>query len=185
MDDQNILDLFWERNESALAEVDIRYARLYKKMLRRVLSDEQDVQECANDVLMALWSSIPPNRPQHLGAYICKIARRMSIDRLRYNTRRKRSPEYQILLSELEDCLPDPNSLQDDSQSEALRGILSDFVQSLEPQTQIFFVRRYLYLETIPELAARFEKSENYISVRLYRARKKLKNILEKEGIAL
>lgn len=185
MDDQKILDLFWERDESALAEVDVRYARLYKGLLRRVLSDEQDVQECANDVLLALWNSIPPNRPQYLGAYICKIARRLGIDRLRYNTRLKRNPEYQVLLSELEDCLPDPSSLQEESQSEALRSVLSEFVRGLEPPTQIFFVRRYMYLETVAELAARFEKSENYISVRLYRARKKLKGILEKEGISL
>lgn len=184
MDDKTIVDLLWQRDESALAEVDIRYARLYKGMLRRVLSDEQDVDECANDVRMALWNSIPPNRPRYLGAYLCTLARRTAIDRLRYNTRMKRSPAYTVLLSELEDCLPDPRSLLGEDEGE-LRQILSDFVRELEPKTQIFFIRRYIYMESVPELAEQFRCSENYISVRLYRARKKLRTRLEKEGIWL
>lgn len=184
MDDKTIVDLLWQRDESALAEVDLCYGRLYKGMLRRVLSDEQDVDECANDVRMALWNSIPPNRPRYLGAYLCTLARRTAIDRLRYNTRMKRSPAYTVLLSELEDCLPDPRSLLAEDEGE-LRQILSDFVRELEPKTQIFFIRRYIYMESVPELAERFRCSENYISVRLYRARKKLRTRLEKEGIWL
>ena len=185
MDDKTIVDLLWQRDESALAEVDLRYARLYKGMLRRVLHDEQDVDECANDVRMALWNSIPPNRPRYLGAYLCTLARRTAIDRLRYNTRAKRSPAYTVLLSELEDCLPDPRSFIEEEDGGELRQILSDFVRELEPKTQIFFIRRYVYMETVPELAERFDCTENYISVRLYRARKKLRMCLEKEGILL
>jgi len=184
MDDKTIVDLLWQRDESALAEVDIRYARLYKGMLRRVLSDEQDVDECANDVRMALWNNIPPNRPRYLGAYLCTLARRTAIDRLRYNTRMKRSPAYTVLLSELEDCLPDPRSLLGEDEGE-LRQLLSDFVRELEPKTQVFFIRRYIYMESVPELAEQFRCSENYISVRLYRARKKLRTRLEREGIFL
>ena len=186
MDDQRLTEQLWQRNESALAEVESRYSRLYMGMLRRVLHDEQDVQECANDVLTALWNSIPPNRPTYLSAYICKIARRIGIDRLRYNTRSKRSPEYTILLSELEDCLPDANlSLEEAMEQKELRDVLSEFIRNLEPQTQVFFIRRYLYLETVQELAQRFRRRENYIAVCLYRARKKLRTALEKEGISL
>lgn len=185
MDEQKIIEALWLRNENALAEVSARYHRLYKNVLRRVLADEQDVEECSNDVLMALWNSIPPHRPQYLTAYICKIARRIGIDKLRYNTRLRRNPEYTVMLSELEDCLPDPHNFLGDSCNEELRAVLSAFVRELEPQTQILFIRRYIYLETIPELAARFELRENYISVRLHRTRKKLRLILAKEGIAV
>ena len=184
MDDKTIVDLLWQRDESVLAEVDLCYGRLYKGMLRRVLHDEQDVDECANDVRMALWNSVPPNRPQHLGAYLCTLARRIAIDRLRYNTRAKRNPAYTVLLSELEECLPDPRSFFVDDGG-GLRQVLSDFVRELDPKTQIFFVRRYVYMETVPELAERFDCGENYISVRLYRARKKLRMRLKEEGILL
>ncbi len=183
MDDQKIVDLLFHRNESALAEVDAKYTHLYKGILRRVLRDEQDVEECANDVLMGLWNSIPPNRPQYMTAYICKIARRVGIDKLRYNTRLRRNPEYQVMLSELEDCWPDTQSFPDDFSSQEIQAVLSDFIRSLEPQTKVLFVRRYIYLETIPELANRFDLRENYISVRLHRVRKKLQTFLSKEGI--
>jgi len=186
MDDQRLTEQLWQRNESALAEVESRYSRLYMGMLRRVLHDEQDVQECANDVLSALWNSIPPNRPRHLSAYICTIARRIGIDRLRYNTRSKRNPEYTVLLSELEDCLPDSTMPPEEvMEQKELQRVPSAFVRELEPQTQVFFIRRYLYLETVQELARRFGCRENYIAVRLYRARRNLRTALEKEGISL
>ena len=88
-------------------------------------------------------------------------------------------------MSELEDCLPDPRSFIEEEDRGELRQILSDFVRELEPKTQIFFIRRYVYMETVPELAERFDCTKNYISVRLYRARKKLRMCLEKEGILL
>ena len=184
MDDNRIIELLFERAENALDEVSHKYSRLYKGIIRQVLSDECDIEECGNDVLLAVWNTIPPNRPNSLPSYICKIARRIGINRLKYNTRQKRNTGYIVMLSELDDCLPATTPLDDgDERSELIRSVLSDFIRSVDPETEILFVRRYIYLETVADLAKRFELDENRVSVKLYRARKKLKKVLEKEGI--
>ncbi len=184
MDDNRIIGLLFERTETALDEMSYKYSRLYKGIIREILSDECDVDECGNDVLLAVWNSIPPNRPSSLPAYICKIARRVGVDKLRYNTRQKRNTGYTVMLSELNDCLPAKEIVDDTNEnSEVIRSALSKFLRSLDPETEILFVRRYMYFESVTDLANRFELDENRISVKLYRARKKLKKTLEKEGI--
>ncbi len=185
MDDNRIIELLFEREENALNEVAYKYSALYKRIIRGVLSDEYDIDECANDVLLAVWNSIPPNRPHSLCAYICKIARRIGIDRLRYNTGKKRNSAYTVILSELDDCLPAEDFSCDSGDGELIGKVISEFLEELDPETEILFVRRYMYLESVAELAVRFKISENRISVKLYRARKKLKKMLEKEGIKI
>lgn len=181
MDDQTIIELFFRRDERALHEISARYARLYRGVLRHVLGNESDIEECENDVLTALWNSIPPQVPDCLSAYIATLARRIGIDRLRYNTRAKRNTDHTLLLSELGESVPAAiDEITDDGQ---LRRVLSEFVRALPPQTRILFLRRYVYEESVAELAQRFALSENHISVKLYRARKKLQKALEKEGI--
>lgn len=184
MNDTEIIELLFERAEAALHEVSLKYSRLYTGVIREVLSDDCDRDECANDVLLALWNSIPPNRPTSLCAYVCKLARHIAIDKLRYNTRQKRATGYTIMLSELEDCIPEKEPIDDMTvRDETIRAVLSDFIRGLDPETEILFVRRYIYLESVTSLAERFGFDENRVSVKLYRARKKLKKLLEKEDI--
>lgn len=186
MDDVRIVELLFERTDTALEEISNKYSRLYKGIIRGVLGDECDVEECANDLLLAVWNTIPPNKPDNLCAYICKIARRIGIDRLRHNTRQKRSTEYTLSLSELNDCLPSKSTLDDtEKDSEKIVSTLTEFLKGLDAETRILFVRRYLYLESVTDLSKRFEIEENRISVKLYRARKKLKKILVKEEIII
>lgn len=186
MDDQKIIELLFERTESALDEISRKYFRLYTGIIKEVLSDGCDIEECANDVLLAVWNSIPPNRPKNLSAYVCKIARRIGIDRFRHNTVRKRNGGYAVTLAELEECLPaeEPFGAHAE-QSAMIRAVLSDFIRGLDPETEILFVRRYVYLESVMSLAERFGLEENRVSVKLCRARKKLKKLLEKEGISV
>lgn len=186
MDDNKIIKMLFERVEAALDETSLKYSRLYKGIIREVLNDECDVEECGNDVLLAVWNSIPPNHPRSLPAYICKIARHIAVDKLRYNTRQKRNNGYTCMLSELNECLPaKENTDYANEYSDSIHSVLSEFLRNLEPETEILFVRRYVYLETVTGLAKRFELDENRISVKLYRARKKLKKMLEKEGISI
>ena len=186
MDDKMIIELFFCRCETALDEISYKYSRLYKGILREILSDDCDMEECANDVLLALWNTIPPTRPISLPSYVCKIARRIGIDRLRYNTRQKRNNGYTLMLSELEDCLTsDESTIESEEKSKFISSVVSDFLRSLDPESEILFVRRYFYLESVTELSKRFKLDENRISVKLYRARKKLKKLLEKEGIKI
>ena len=186
MEDKEIIDLLFARSENALIELSQKYSQLYKGVLGNMLCDSCDVEECANDVLLAVWNSIPPNDPLNLPAYICKIARRIGINRNKYHTREKRNASYTITLSELDDCIPNREaSVSMDVDSEYIRTVLSDFLRTLDAETRILFVRRYIYLETVTSLAERFKMSENHISVKLFRARKKLKKMLEKEEIYL
>ena len=185
MDDNRIVELLLERSEAALQAVSAQYAGLCRSVLRGLLNDPRDVEECVNDVLLAVWNSIPPNRPRKLNTYISRLARRTGIDRLRYNTRQKRNAVWTVMLSELGDSLPDDAPQTGQADAERLRAVLTAFLDGLDAETRVLFLRRYVYAETVPELAARFGISENYTSVRLYRARKRLKAVLEKEGIGI
>lgn len=188
MDDKQIKALLFQRSERALTEISAKYSRLYKSVIRETLSDESDVEECANDVLVAIWESIPPNNPDQLSAYICTIARRVAINRYKYNTRQKRNHEYTVMLSELDGCVPKSSDLfgiKTQEESREISRVLSEFVRNLDAETRVLFVRRYVYMESIASLSKRFEIKENVISVRLFRARKKLKKVLKKEGISV
>lgn len=185
MDDREIIELLFARDEQGLVHTEEKYARMYCSILRQALSDESDVEECKNDVLMALWNSIPPNFPNHFPAYICRIARRIGIDRYKYNTRQKRAQGYTVLLSELEGCIPAPDQLEARQNAKLLVQVLGDFLLSLDEQTRVLFLRRYYYLETVKSLAQRFNVTENFVSVRLHRARKMLKTLLIEEGVSI
>lgn len=182
VNESSIIDRLLERDEAVLDELTQHYSKLYKGILREILHDESDVEECANDLLLAVWNSIPPNRPNSLPAYICKIARNIGINRYKYNNRQKRSSGYTVMLSELDGCITDRMSLLRQSEDdESIRLAISDFLRGLDAETRILFVRRYIYLESVTSLSERFEISENHVSVKLFRARKKLKKLLEKE----
>lgn len=185
MEDRQIIDLLFARDEQGLRLTEEKYANLYKGILRQALSDASDIDECASDVLMALWNSIPPNFPDHFPSYICRIARRIGINRFKHNTRQKRNTECNVLLSELEGCIPAPDHLEARQEAMQLRRLLNTFLEELDPQTRVLFLRRYYYLESIKSLAQRFGVSANYVSVRLHRARAALRTLLEKEGVAL
>lgn len=182
MDDNKIIELLFDRSESALSEIAQKYAGLYKSIARKILRNESDAEECANDVLLALWNSIPPNHPNNLSAYICTLSRRICVDKIRYNTRLKRNNDYTVMLSELDECMPAAPSEECD---EDVIRILNDFVRALSPDVRVLFLRRYVYLESVAELARRFELPENTVSAKLYRARKRLQKILEKEGLGI
>jgi len=182
MEDNAIIELLFERSDTALAELGRKYSRLYRGTIREVLANESDIDEAENDLLLAIWKSIPPNRPRNLAAYVCALARRIGVDKLRYNTRLKRGAGYTLMLSELDDIA---DTVSDELPDGRIVEILDGFISGLDAETQILFVRRYVYLESVTSLAERFEMSENHVSVKLYRARKRLKKILEEEGIII
>ena len=180
--DDTIISLLFDRNESALEQISKKYSSLYMSVIRQAVGNDSDAEECANDLLISIWNSVPPNRPSYLRAYVCKLARNIGIKRHRYNTRQKRNTEYVISLSELEDCLPS-HEVERAEQSQKLAALISDFVKSLDPETRVLFIRRYVCLEPVGELAERFGMKEAAVSTRLWRARKKLKKLLEKEEV--
>lgn len=185
MEDRQIIDLLFARDERGLTHTEEKYDPLYRSILRRALSDPLDIDEGANDVLLSIWNSIPPNFPNHFPSYICRIARRIGINRFKHNTRQKRNTECDILLSELEGCIPAPDRLEKRQESMQLRHLLNRFLEELDPQTRVLFLRRYYYLEPVKSIAQQLGVSANVVSVRLHRARATLRTLLEKEGVAL
>ncbi len=183
--DDRIVEGLFARDEKSLTLLKDQYRRFYESIIREILDNEADVQECANDLLLGIWNSIPPNRPVHLSAYIAKLARRISISRFRYNKRQKRDGEYAISLCELEEALPSLSDEYETVGDERLSALLSDFLRRLDTESRVLFVRRYVYLESVTSLSKRFGISENNLSVRLYRLRSKLKAFLEKGGICI
>lgn len=185
MKDETIVQLLFDRDESALNEIYVGYGRLYANVLRGILRDEADVEECANDVLSAVWKSIPPNRPTHLASYLCALAKRIGIDRLRHNVSLKRNPGFTVMLSELEDCVADDEPYTDEDDGTAVRDALNRFLHGLDRENRVLFIRRYVFGESVAELSRRFSVRENTVSAKLMRTRAKLKRFLTNEGIKI
>lgn len=183
MQDRIIVEKLLERSEEGLTLLDRRYRGLSFSVMTGILENAADREECYNDLLMAIWNSIPPHRPRSLEAYVCTLVRRIAINRYRYNTRAKRSTAYTVMLSELEEAIPD---VEDDEESDGrIAALLSDFIASLDPETRVLFVRRYVQCESVESLAERFHMGENAVASRLYRARTKLKKLLRKENVRI
>lgn len=184
MKDEEIIERLFCREDAVLEKIASLYGRLIESVLRGILHDKSDVEECANDVLWAVWNSIPPNRPERLSSYLCTLAKRIGIDRIRHNACQKRNPGFTVLLSELEECIAEDSepSVAEDGDAE-IRDTLDRFLRELDRETRILFLRRYVYAESVSDLSARFGIRENTICVKLSRARAKLKRFLMNEGI--
>ena len=182
MDDCKIIELFQDRSENAIKILKQKYSKIYLAIFRQLLNNSGDIEECENDLLLAIWNSIPPNKPNYLTAYVCKIARRIGINKFNHSIRQKRNNNYTVSLSELEECIPSKFN-QFPSNESNLNEVLNNFIITLDEQTRVLFIRHYVYLEPIKDLSKRFDISENSISVKLFRARKKLQKELNKEGI--
>ena len=181
MEDERIIELLFKRKESALIEIEIKYGGMYKQLMRNFVDLPEDVKECENDFLLAVWNSIPPNNPNSLPAYISRVARNIAINRLKYNKSKKRNASLTVALSELEECLPS-TVREYDGDTERLGKIISKFLNDCDIEDRVLFVRRYFYCESVTEIAVRYGLKENTVSLKLFRMRKKLKKILQKEG---
>lgn len=183
MDDKQIIALFFERSEQAIDELDKKYGSICTQISYNILKNEEDAKECVNDAYLGAWNTIPPQNPNPLLAYICKIVRNLSIKKYYANTAKKRNSYYDVALHELENCLSSSLSLEDLFAEKELTKILNDFLKELDKESRVMFVRRYFYSDSISEIASRFDISKHNATVRLSRIRNKLKLFLEEEGI--
>lgn len=184
MEDEKIIDLFFCRSEQAVSELSNKYGRLCSHIAIRILSNKEDAEECENDTWLRVWNSIPPTRPQILSAYVAKIVRNLALSRLQYNTRKKRHAPIELLFSELEECLPDSTNVEA-AADDTVQQSINDFLNHLDDQTRILFIRRYFCAENVRELAQRFSLKESSVSTKLNRVRQQLKKHLEQEGIVI
>ena len=183
MKDEDIINLFFSRDEKAIEETGKKYGRYCMKIAGNILWDKQDVEECVDDTYLRLWKRIPPTRPRLFKTFIGKITRELAFDRYRASKSAKRDAGTMIdVLDELDDCIPNSMDVEQSVLGNELTGIIRDFVDSLDKKDAYIFTCRYFYAEDISEIAIKFGMSNHYISVRLGRIRSKLKARLEKEG---
>lgn len=185
MEDQQILDLYFARSESAITETDRKYGRYCHSIAYNILEDHEDAKEIVNDTYLKAWNTIPPNRPDPLKPYVGMISRHLSLDRYEEYHTQKRGGQVPLVLEELAECIPDNDSREDIGESVALKDALAKFIRSLPDKTQMIFLRRYWYASSVAEIAEEYGMRENSVNVLLHRTRKKLKDHLQKEGIDL
>ncbi len=185
VDDLRIIDLFFARAEEAISRLEEKYGRACISLSRAILNNEEDARECLNDTLLAVWNSIPPQRPNPLRAYVLKICRNISITKYHSNTAMKRNSYYDVALDELESCLSSPDTVESELDSKELSQHIDRFLEDLDKEGRVMFVRRYWYSDSVGEIAERFSISENNVYVRLSRIRAKLRKYLQKEGYKL
>lgn len=179
--DERVIELLFQRDESGLDQISSSYGRLYQSIARRLLFSAEEAEECVNDVLLDIWNSIPPRKPQSLEAYGCMLARRRSIDRIRFLTAEKRgSGAYTLALDELEECVGDCGI--DDSGAQ-LREALNEFIGKLPPRKRRIFVGRYFAFDSVETLAERNQISVNAVGIQLSRMRRQLKKFLAERRI--
>ena len=182
MKDHEIISLYWQRSESAIAETEAKYGKLCHSVAYGVLKNNEDAEECVNDTYVRAWNSMPSDLPDHLGAYVSKITRRLAIDRFRRNTAEKRAAVTVSIFDELSEALPDAGG---DGMADrmVMRDTLNRFLMSLTPENRMVFMRRYWYCDTVRSIAATMHMTDMGVKKRLERMRKQLKSALEKEGI--
>lgn len=182
MEDQQIIRLFFERSEQAITELSRKYGALCFQIADNILDDPQDAEECVNDAWLGAWNSIPPQRPDPLRAYICRIVRNHSLKKLRANTALKRGSQFEVSLSELEDCISG-SSLDEQLAVSELTAQINAFLSALPRDDRVMFVKRYWFSESLSEIADTFAITENNASVRLSRIRGKLHQHLKEAAL--
>lgn len=191
MKDADIVQLYFSRNESAIEETQKSYGRYLQSLLFRIIPNREDCEECENDVYLAAWNQIPPEKPQDLRTYLAKIARCRATDVVRKQTAEKRGGSEVILsLEELTECaeIADEKSdtakqVEDQMATEELTKAIDSFLRTLPENERRIFVRRYWYYESVKELSEHFGYTESHMKVTLFRTREKLRKYLAKEGI--
>lgn len=183
MEDSEIIAMFHRREEQAIWETERKYSSLCRRIAMNILSILEDAEECVSDTWYAAWNTMPPERPGVLGAFLGRITRNLSISRFRSNRAQKRYSGMEVLLSELDDCVPSPENVEERVERQLLTQTVNRWLDSLPAAERTLFVRRYWYGDRVKELAQLWGCTQNQMSQRLMGLRKKLKGYLQTEGV--
>jgi len=184
MEDLKIIELYFERNEQAIKETDLKYGKLCHRIAYNILNDREDSKECVNDTYVGVWNAIPPTRPNNFTAFICRIARNLSLKRLEFIKREKRSADVLLSFEELAAVLPDERYAPNISDEDVGR-VISEFLRDQKEDAKNVFVRKYYFFDSISEIAKRYSFTESKVKNMLFNTRNKLKDYLIKEGIEI
>ena len=184
MTDELIIELLNERNQTALQITQEKYGAYCETIAQNILDNFEDAQECENEALFKLWNAIPPAQPGNLKAFLGRITRNAALDAYERRGAAKRGGgQVELALEEIAGFVSDGSDVERTVESKMIAGIINGFLSELGKQQRIIFLRRYLYFVSIGEIAEDMMVSESKVKSVLFRLRKKLKKILETEGV--
>ena len=182
MQDAQIVELYWNRDERAITESDIHYGAYCRRIAASILPSKEDAEECVNDTWHRTWNCVPPQRPNSLAAFFGRIIRNLSISRFRANRAQKRFGGLSVLLSELDECVPSNESVEREIEGKLLAEVVDSWLAGLLPDDRVLFLRRYWFGDAVNALAKECGATQNQMAQRMLRLRKDLKSKLEQEG---
>ena len=183
MDDEKIIELFFERSEQATRELDRKYGTICHSLSYRIVNSRRDAEECVNDAYLGAWNAIPPARPHPLLSYLVKIVRNLSLKRYWRKEAAKRSGDYAVALEEIEGCIADQKTVEDEVEAGELAHIIEAFLDTLTVKERVIFMRRYAYADSYADIAKHVGISEKNVSVRLTLIRQKMKEYLKEREV--
>lgn len=184
MNDANIVELYWNRNEDAIKETSKKYGNYCYSISYNILGRNEDAEESVNDTYLVAWDSMPPHKPKNLATFLGKITRRISIDKWRHKNAKKRgNGQIDEALEELSECISDSNSVEKTIEAELLNKTINKFVRALPEAEQTVFIRRYWYLDSVKDICRLCGYSKTKVQSMLFRTRKKLRETLDKEEV--
>ena len=186
MDDGIIIELFFERDETAIRHTSDKYGNRLRSLSHSIVKDKQTAEECENDTYMEAWNTIPPHEPRsYLYAFLARIIRHISLNCCRDRSRLKRSAFICELSAEMEQCIPAPDDVQCRIDDIAFASAINEFLSQMDGEKRNIFVRRYWYLDSIADISEHFALSQSKIKTTLFRCRNGLREYLEKEGYSI
>lgn len=186
MDDEQIIRLYWDRNELAISATADKYGNYCTSIAANILGNREDAQECVNDTYMNAWNAIPPHQPRVLSTFLGKIVRNLSYNRYRLNTAGKRGGgQIPLVLEELSELVSGREDVEQELQAMELKSAIHAFLGSLPPQKRAIFIRRYWYTDSIAQIAQRYDMSQGAVTMILSRLRQKLRRHLLEGGFDL
>lgn len=186
MNDREIVDLYWKRDESAIQESDKKHGKYCYFIAFNILDNNEDSEECVNDTYTKAWNAIPPKKPDKLSVFLGKITRNTALDMIEKKSAKKRGEStYTLVIDELHDCIPSNNSTEKEAENSQLAEFLNTFLENLSEENRIIFLQRYWYIMSVKEIAKNNQFTESKVKMSLMRTREKLREFLEKEGVEI
>lgn len=176
--DEKIIELFFDRSEQAIRELDTKYGKACFKLSYNIVNNRQDAEECVNDSYLGMWNAIPPARPNPLLSFVLRIVRNLSVKMYWKNKAKKRNSEYTVAMQEVESFLTASNSTEEEVEARELARMIEDFLDMQTVEDRVIFMRRYWFSDSYGDIAKKVGLSEKNVSVRLTRLRKKLRDYL-------
>lgn len=183
MDDTRIINLYWERDETAIKETSSKYGRLCAYIANNILSSREDSEECVNDTYLAVWNAIPTQRPNRFSVFISRITRNLALKRYEYLSAAKRSSWAVTSLEELEDCVSGTDQVESEMEKMHIESTINHFLWQQGEEKRNVFIRRYWYFDSIENICKRTGFSQSKVKSMLFEMRQKLRKYLESEGI--